>query len=257
MKKLKPTEDAYGQEVWAFLNGKRSFEIVEREDGLFDVSSGAPTYFSNYDDWPEHCKKAIEFAKGRVLDIGCGAGRHSIYLQGKGLDVTGIDNSPLAIKVSKLRGLKRAKVMSITEISRFKPGSFDTILMLGNNFGLFGSFKGAKVLLRKLHKITSSNAVIIAESNDPYKTDNPVHLRYQRDNRRRGRMSGQLRIRIRYMKNVGKWFDYLIVSKGEMKEILEGTGWKAKKFIDSTSSPYIAIIEKQDSSPDNIVRKNI
>jgi hypothetical protein len=75
MKKLKPLEDAYGQEVWAYFNNKKSFEIVEREDGYFAVSSGAPTYFSSYDYWPEHYKKAIAFVRGRVLDIGCGVGR--------------------------------------------------------------------------------------------------------------------------------------------------------------------------------------
>jgi hypothetical protein len=137
--------------------------------------------------------------------------------------------------------------MSITEVRRFKPGCFDAILMLGNNFGLFGSFSKAKVLLRKLHKITSQNAVIIAESNDPYRTENPFHLQYQKTNHKRGRMPGQMKIRIRYMKYVGRWFDYLIVSKEEMKEILEGTGWKVRKFIASTSSSYIAIIEKQSS----------
>jgi SAM-dependent methyltransferase len=243
--KLKPIEDAYGQEIWSFFNGKKSFEIVEREDGYFDVSHGAPMYFSQYDDWSGHQKRAIEFAEGRVLDIGCGAGRHSIYLQSKGLNVTGIDSSPLAIKVCRLRGLKKTKVMSIAEISRFKSCSFDTILMLGSNFGLFGSFNNARLLLNKLHRITSPNALIIAESNDPYKTENPFHIHYQKANRRRGRMSGQMRIRIRYMKYVGKWFDYLIVSREEMKEILKGTGWRVKKFIDSDNSPYVAIVQKQ------------
>ncbi len=245
MKKLKPMEDTYGQEVWHHFNGKRSFEIVEREDGYFDVSSGAPTYFSTYEQWGEHIKQGIEFAKGTVLDIGCGAGRHSLYLQARGFDVTGIDISPLAVKVCRLRGLKKATVMSITEIGKFKPRSFDTILMLGNNFGLFSSFSNARLLLKKLYRITSTNAIIIAESNDPYRTENPIHLEYQKANRKRGRMSGQLRIRIRFMKYVGRWFDYLLVSREEMEEILEGTGWKVKQFIDSSSSPYIAIIQKQ------------
>lgn len=251
MDKLRPIEDAYGQELWSFFNGRKSFEIVEREDGYFDVSHGAPMYFSQYDDWSEHQKRAIEFAKGKILDIGCGAGRHSIYLQSKGLNVTGIDSSPLAIKVSRLRSLKKAKVMSIAEMGKFRPCSFDTILMLGNNFGLFGSFNNARLLLRKLARITSPNAVIIAETNDPYKTDNKFHLLYQKFNRRRGRMSGQMRIRIRYMRYVGRWFDYLIVSREEMKEILKGTGWKVKRFINSSSSPYVAIIQKQTSSSDS------
>jgi len=235
--------DAFGQEIWAHFRGKDSFEIIERDDGYFDASSGAKVYFSDYGDWPSIERRAMAFAKGRVLDVGCGAGRHSLYLQGKGLDVTGIDNSPLAVKVCKLRGLKRVRLMSITQVD-FNSNSFDTIIMLGNNFGLFGSEKRARWLLRKFYRMTSSDATIIAESNDPYRTDNPDHLRYHRLNRRRGRMAGQLRIRVRFGKYVGNWFNYLIVSKEEMKYLLKGTGWRVKEFISSKSSPYVAIIEK-------------
>jgi len=197
VKTLKPEEDAYGQEIRAYYKDRENFEIVERDDGYFSISTGPELYFSEYEDWPLHEKKAIEFVKGRVLDIGCGAGRHSLYLQKKGFDVLGIDKSPLAVKVCKLRGLKEAKVMSIEDIN-FKPSSFDTIIMMGNNFGLFGSFKKARMLLERLHEMTSENVLIIAETLDPYKTDNPAHLEYQEFNRKRGRMSGQLRIRVRF-----------------------------------------------------------
>jgi len=58
-------------------------------------------------------------------------------------------------------------------------------------------------------------------------------------------MPGQLRIRIRYRSYATPWFDYLLVSKLEMKEILQGTGWKVGRFIESKKSPaYIAILKK-------------
>ncbi|MBU4501521.1 MAG: class I SAM-dependent methyltransferase [Nanoarchaeota archaeon] len=242
---MKKCKDAYGQEVWAFFQDKESYEIVERNDGFIDLSEGAPAYFAEYKDWPKIQKQGIKFAKGKILDIGSGAGRITLYLQKKGFDVVAIDNSPLAIKVCKKRGVKNAKVLSIEKIGTFKPDTFDTVIMLGNNFGLFGSFKKAKSLLKEFYRITSPNATIIAESNDPYKTDNPIHLGYHKFNKKRGRMPGQLRIRIRFEKCVGRWFDYLLVSKTEMKKILEGTGWKIKKFINSKKSSYIAIIKKK------------
>lgn len=244
IKTLKPEEDAFDQMIWTYYKGREVFEIVERDDGYIDASKHGPKiYFSKYKDWHDVEKRAMEFVKGRVLDIGCGAGRHSLYLQRKGFDVLGIDNSPLAIKVCKLRGLKKAKKMSIEDVN-FKPNSFDTIIMMGNNFGLFGSFKKARRLLKKFYEMTSENALIIADTRDPYKTDNPDHLEYHRLNKERGRMGGQVRIRIRFGKHVGRWFDYLMVSKKEMEEILKGTGWKVKEFIDSEDAEYIAIIEK-------------
>jgi SAM-dependent methyltransferase len=245
---LKHEEDAYGQEIWAYHQGREVFEIVERDDGYISAASVLPKmYFSEYEDWPPHEKKAMEFVKGRVLDIGCGAGRHSLYLQSKGFDVLGIDISPLAIKVCKLRGLRKAEVMSIEEIN-FKPNSFDTIIMMGNNFGLFGSFEKARRLLKRFRKITSKDALIIAETRDPYMTDNPAHLEYHEFNKKRGRRAGQLTIRVRFEKYATPWFDYLMVSRDEMKELLKGTRWKIKEFIDSDGSQYIAIIEKKSKN---------
>jgi 2-polyprenyl-3-methyl-5-hydroxy-6-metoxy-1,4-benzoquinol methylase len=244
MKELKPEEDAFGQEIWACYRGERTSEIVERDDGYFEASEYGPKmYFLEYEDWPAFEKKAMEFAKGRVLDVGCGAGRHSLYLQKKGLDVLGIDSSPLAIKVCRLRGVKKAKVMPIEEVN-FKPDSFDTIIMMGNNFGLFGGFEKARKLLKKFHKMTSRNGLIVASTRDTYKTENPDHLEYHKLNREKGRMSGQLRIRVRFKKYVGRWFDYLIASKKEVQEILKGTGWKIKEYVDSGNSEYVAIIGK-------------
>ncbi len=238
-------KDAYGQEVWAFFQKKESYEIVERDDGFVDLSGGAPAYFVEFKDWPKTQKQAIKFAKGKVLDVGAGAGRVSLYLQKRGFDVITIDNSPLAIKVCKKRGVKHARVLPIEKIGIFKPNMFDTVIMFGNNFGLFGNFKKAKILLKKLHKITSPSALIVAESNDPYKTDDPAHISYHKFNKKRGRMPGQLRIRIRFRMYIGDWFDYLLVSKDEMKEILKHTGWRVKNFIDSDRTSYIAIIEKE------------
>jgi SAM-dependent methyltransferase len=242
MKKLESEEDAFGHALLAAHKGEEVHEIVERDDGFVD-SMSTRGYFSDYEAWSPIEQKAMQFVKGRVLDIGCGAGRHSLYLQGKGFDVLGIDISPLAIQVCKLGGLQKSKLMPIEAID-FKPNSFDTILMMGNNFGLFGNLEKARRLLKRFHRMTSKDVLIIASSRDPYKTDNPAHLQYHKMNRRKGRMSGQVKIRIRYEKYKGRWFDYLMVSKEEMTQILSNTGWKIKEVLDTVGPYYIAIVKK-------------
>ncbi len=238
-------KDAYGQEMWAFFKGKESYEVIERDDGFIDLSTGAPAYFAEFKDWPKIQKQAIKLTKGKVLDVGAGVGRVSLYLQKKRFDVIAIDNSPLAIKICKKRGVKHAKVLPIERISTFKASAFDTIILFGNNFGLFGSYNKAKKLLKVFHRITSPDALIISENLDPSKTKDPVHLSYHKFNRKRGRMPGQIRMRLRFKKCVGDWFDYLFVSKDELKDILKGTGWKVRKFISSDGPTYAAIIEKE------------
>ena len=245
---LSDRQDAYGHQLYDCFKGKKVVEVVERDDGFIHTSAMYPRYYlSDYRDWQPHEKKAIRYAAGRILDIGCGGGRVSIYLQKRGFDVLGVDTSPLAVKVCKLRGLRNARVMSIAEVNSTL-GMFGTILMLGNNFGLFGSPTRAKRLLRRFYQMTSRNALIISESVDPYQTKEQFHLDYHKLNLRNGKMPGELKLRVRYKKYKTPWFDYLIVSKNEMKRILEGTGWRIKRFISSENSVYIGIIGKTGST---------
>ncbi len=246
MAELSQEQDAFGREIHDYFQGLPDVcEIVERDDGYVDFSSGAPAYFAEYKKWPDYHRQAIKMARGKVLDIGCGAGRCSLHLQQEGHDVVGIDNSPLAVRVCKKRGVKKVYVKSISEIGP-DLGLFDTIVMYGNNFGLFGSYKRAKVLLRRMYRMTTDDARIIAESGDPYVTKFPDHLAYHKWNRQRNRMPGQLRIRVRYRKYASPWFDYLLVSRDEMRDILDGTGWKATKFFESPRyAAYTVLIEKE------------
>ena len=186
----------------------------------------------------------MRFVRGRVLDIGCGAGRHGLFLQEKGFDVTRIDNSPGALKVCRLRGYGKLKLMSITSIRKFRPESFATVIMMGNNFGPFGGFDKARRVLEQMHRITSADGQIIAETRDPYGTTDPLHLAYHRLNRKRGRMGGQLRIRLRHNNIIGEWFDYLLVSQAELKKILSGTGWRISQILVDKGSAYTAMIAK-------------
>jgi len=244
---LKDSQDANGHQLYDFFKGRPVVEVVERDDGLIDPRETLPKYYlSDYKDWNPREKSAARYVRGRVLDVGSGGGRWSLFLQKKGHDVLGIDISPLAVKVCKERGLRNVMVKSISEVDS-SLGKFDTILMMGNNFGLFGNPKQARRLLKRFYHTTNPGARIITESLDIYKPPvEPVHRQYHIRNRRRGRMRGQVRIRIRYLTYVSPWFDYLLVSKSEMIGILRGTGWKVKRFIASKKGPaYVGVIEKE------------
>ena len=236
--------DAFGQEMYAFWTGNRDVqEIIARDDGLVDTSPGPAAYFAPYEQWSPEQKEAMRYVRGRVLDIGCGAGRVALHLQEQGHEVMGIDVSPLALEVCRQRGVQNVRLLSITQVNAGL-GTFDTIVMLGNNFGLFGNFRRARWLLRRWQSMTSGDGRIITATLDPYQTTNPDHLAYHVLNRERGRMGGQARIRVRYRKSVGPWFDYLFVSREEMRDLVAGTGWHVARTLDGDGPNYIAILEK-------------
>ena len=246
MKPVPAHRDAFGHQMWAFHEGGGSpFEIVERDDGFMTAARSNASYFDDVRHWSRPERLAIRFARGRTaLDVGCGAGRVALHLQAKGFRVTAIDNSPWALKTAKARGVKDARLLPFEQVGRLAADSFDTIAMFGNNFGLFGSHARARRLLTALHRITRSDAVLLAQSRDPHETDEPAHLAYARRNRRRGRMPGQIRIRIRFNQWVGPWFDYLLVSAREMSAILDGTGWNVDRFFTEEGGRYVAVIRR-------------
>ena len=146
------------------------------------------------------------------------------------------------MEVCRRRGVLDAHVCRIEDISA-SLGVFDTIVMLGNNFGLFGNRTKARRLLRRFHELTSDRGRIVAETRDVHRTEDPVHLTYLERNRQRGRLPGQIRIRVRYRLLKTPWFDYLMVSRDELEELLAGTGWHLARAIES-DDVYVAVIEK-------------
>jgi cyclopropane fatty-acyl-phospholipid synthase-like methyltransferase len=241
----KKDRDAFGHMILDYLNRVETDEIIEREDGYFDVSSGCKSYFADFQEWPAWEQEAMQhLVPGHVLDLGCGAGRVELYLQSQGRPVTGIDNSVLAIKTCHQRGVQDTRLLSITQINSAL-GSFDNIIMFGNNWGLMGNRQRARWLLRKFHRMTGPGAIILAETTNIYQTESPFHLAYQAWNRERRRMSGQIRIRVHYQVYSSPWFDYLMVSREEMASILEGTGWRVQQFINTPRPYYIAVLEKE------------
>jgi len=230
-------DDAFGAKLIDVIEGRAAGnEIVERDDGYIDVSTF--DYFAPVRRWKPFERKALRYARGRVLDVGCGAGRVALELQARGREVVAIDPSPGAVEVSRRRGVKDVRLMRLEDVGA-KLGHFDTVLMYGNNFGLLGSRAKARRLLKVLRPLADR---IVGGSNDPSGSEDPAHRAYLKRNIQRGRMPGQLRIRIRYRDLVDPWFDYILVSPDEVSELVEGTGWRVDRIVHDDSSYFVAVL---------------
>jgi SAM-dependent methyltransferase len=239
-----PRSDAWGEAVRAYHSEGAAARrpIIERDDGFVETLM-LELLFARPSTWPSFERAALRYVRGRVLDVGCGAGRHAIELQRRGHELVAIDTSPATLAVARARGVKDARLLSLGKITK-DIGSFDTVLLLGNNFGLLESRTRARPHLRRLAAVTSERARIVATTRDPYATTDPDHRAYQRRNRARRRMSGQITMRVRFRRLVDPWFDYLFVSQREMRLLLHGTGWTVRRFLGPARPHYAAIIEK-------------
>lgn len=240
---MRESQDAYGRLILDYLEQGTGIEVVERDDGFVNASwFGPAAYFAPFRRWPKAERQAMRHVRGRVLDVGRGAGRVALHLQERGHEVVGIDLSPLAVEVARRRGVQDARELSVTRVGPGL-GSFDTIVMYGNNFGLMGRPRRAPWLLQRFRSVANEGACL-AQSVNPTTTDNPDHLAYHRRNRRRGRMPGQLRIRILYGHYRTAWFDYLLASPEEMAELAEGTGWELVRVINEGEHVYVGVLER-------------
>ena len=226
------------------LAGEPATGVLERDDGYTEASLPASMFFTSFDEWPAEEREAMRFVSGRVLDVGCGAGRHLLYLQRRRHDVLGIDVSPGALEVCRRRGAQAVELLSLAQVTP-QLGTFDTVLMLCGNFGLFGTERRARRLLRLLVEMTTPQARLVVDSSDPIRAASPDQLAYQQRNRERGLPPGYVRVRLRYKDSATPWFELLNVSQDELSTLLDGTGWYPSAVLESASgSNYTAVLAK-------------
>ena len=164
MKVHKNNPDIFGKAIKVFhLHGKADDIVVHSPDFDDDVIP-VDYLFRNYSEMPPLEQKALQKCRGRVLDIGCGAGSHALYLQEeKGLQVTAIDTSEGAIEVSSLRGIKDVRTVSFED---FSGEQFDTLLLLMNGTGIVGRMENLDNFFLKLKTLLKPDGQVLIDSSD-------------------------------------------------------------------------------------------
>lgn len=218
--------DAWGNALLVALEGRETTVVLERDDGLVDVDPDFGGYFAPPESWSDRDRWAVDQALGRVLDLGAGAGRAALTLQARGQNVVALDVSPGAIEVCRRRGVQACFLGTVNDLLVAKPEPFDSFLALGNNLGLLASPDRAVQTLNTLAGLGSDESVIVGTGLDPYGTEDLVHLDYHATNRQRGRLPGQVTIRVRYRNVATNWFDLLWCSLEELADLCSSTPWR-------------------------------
>ena len=157
-------KDLFGKAILDFQTNNSPEDLIT-ETSISEADEMSVAYlFRSYDEMPKLEQKALQLTKGKVLDVGCGAGSHSLTLQNeRNLEVISIDISAKAIETCNQRGLKNAKVEDVLNLKNEK---FDTILLLMNGTGIFGTLKETPRFLQKLKELLNPTGQILIDSSD-------------------------------------------------------------------------------------------
>lgn len=239
--------DPFGRALADWARGGTEPEILERDDGHTEVGAGHELYVAGPGGWPGPERRALRYARGRVIDLGCGAGRVALHLQARGLEVVAADDSPLAVHTTRTRGVRHVRRLSADGLTH-EMASFDTVVLFGNNFGLFATPGRVRRTLTAWARAAAPGTRILAESTSPFGGGVPaLTAEYVRRNRGRGRMAGQMRLRVHYRRWTGPWFGWLFVSPAQMRTLLRGTGWHPVRLEEGQrGDPYVAVLERTD-----------
>ena len=226
-----------GMALLDFYNNNYSEDIVTYTSIAGEDILPLPHMFRSFQEMPKLEQRALGLAKGKVLDIGCGAGIHSLYLQEKGLDVKGIDISKGAVEVCKKRGIKQVEQQSIFDV---KGEKFDTILALMNGIGVCGKLSKLNELLIHLKGLLNEDGSILTDSSDiSYMFDEPEYYLEKSEV-----YFGEVKFQIFYKELEDDPFDWVYIDFETLKERAKEVGLTCKLILKGKHFDYLAELKK-------------
>jgi 2-polyprenyl-3-methyl-5-hydroxy-6-metoxy-1,4-benzoquinol methylase len=227
--------DIIGSALLDYHNGNYTENITTFSSIGIKDEMELPFLFRSFDEMPIIEQNALQFSRGNVLDVGCGAGSHALYLQNKGLKVKAIDISKGAIETCKERGVKNAEIQNVWQLEN---EMFDTILALMNGTGICGKLNNLSNFLDHLKSLLSSNGQILIDSSDiiyMYE-DNFGDLELPENEK----YYGEVQFELKYQNQYSKPFNWLFVDFYNLQLQAKKVGLRCEMVIKGYHYDYLA-----------------
>lgn len=230
-------KDLFGKAMFDFQTNNSPEDIITETTISEEDEMSVDYLFRSYNEMPKLEQKALQLAIGKTLDVGCGAGSHSLSLQNdRNLEVTSIDISEKAIETCKLRGVKNAKVQNVLD---FEGEKFDTIILLMNGVGIFGKLENCNKFLNKLKSLLTPGGQILLDSSD---------IIYMFDEDEDGGKwipssndyYGELVFNISYKGEKEEPFDWLYLDYNTLQNAAVANGLKCELILEGEHYDYLA-----------------
>jgi SAM-dependent methyltransferase len=222
-----PSWAPHGAALRDYLAGRLDADVLVRDEDGEEERTPAKVFFRTPEEFSALDHAALDLCRGRVLDVGAGAGCHSLALQARGLRVTALDVAPEAVDVMRRRGVLDARC---GDVFSFAGERFDTLLILMNGIGLVGTLARLDGFLREVHGLLSDGGQILLDSFDPGAPDSGRGSRYV----------GEMRFQLEYRGMRGAYYDFLFLDLETLRRHARGAGWTCESIWQEDEGHYLA-----------------
>jgi SAM-dependent methyltransferase len=230
-------KDLFGKAILDFQTNNSPEDLITETTISEEDEMSVAYLFRSYNEMPKMEQKALQLTKGRVLDVGCGAGSHSLTLQNeRNLEVTAIDVSANAIEACTLRGIKDTRVQDVMTLENEK---YDTILLLMNGAGMCGKLKNIPKFLLKLKSLLNPGGQILLDSSDiiyMFDDDEDGGKWIPSDNA----YYGEVVFNIAYKGEKEKPFDWMYIDYNTLQNAAFANGLKSELILEGEHYDYLA-----------------
>ena len=228
--------DIQGRALLDYFLGKEEVPLV------LHTSYGPPepmpveVFFRDLEDFSRLEKLALQYCKGKVLDVGAGAGSFALELQEKGLSVTALEISSLSCEIMRQRGVERVEE---GDLWHYDKENFDTLLIMMNGIGLAGTLSRLPDFLKKLKELLLPGGQIICDSSD-------ISYLYKGGRKPKDRYFGEIDYCYEYEEEKGEPFPWLYVDRATFSKMCQLVGLQSEVLYKNRFDQYLARIKLKE-----------
>lgn len=229
--------DIYGTALLDFSESKHTENITTFSSLAGQDEMPLSYLFRSFEEMPELEKVALRTAKGKILDIGAGAGSHSLYLQKKHPNTYALDISKGAIEVCAKRGVRNTLHKNIWHLKNKK---FDTLLALMNGTGICGKLKNLGPFLSHLKTLLNEDGQLLIDSSDILYMFEDEHGEHWINSAEA--YYGEVEFQMEYCKKRTEKFNWLYVDFNTLKRCAYDQGLDCELLHEGNHYDYLAKI---------------
>lgn len=223
--------DILGQAIFDYYKQNKRGKLWIFDEFEQKTEMDTSIYFRSFSQMPKIEQLALNLCKGKTLDIGAGAGSHSLYLQEKGFDVIALDISEKCCEVILDRGVRKVMCTDFFDLNTDE--KFDTLLLLMNGIGICEDIFGFPIFLDRAEKLLNASGQIIFDSSD-------IAYMFDEDEFPEEKYYGEFICAYGYKKQKTNWFSWLYLDFDSMQKIASEKGWRVEKIYEDDHFHYLA-----------------